>query len=81
MKISFHFPMNKLLQLFEQYYEFLYNNRLSSAELKKEIDLFDLFFDANREFVQAFNRERGELLVSDREIAAFILALKNCTIL
>lgn len=81
MKIAIHFPMKKLLRLFEEQYDILYNSQFSGAKFKEEIDTFDLFFNSNREFVLQFNKERGDVLSSDREIAAFILALKNCTIL
>lgn len=81
MFVPVQFPMKKLVRIFEEQYELLYNNQFSSPKYKKEIDAFDLFFNSNREFVHGFNRERGELLTSDREIVAFMLALKNCTIL
>lgn len=81
MFVPVQFPMKKLVRIFEEQYELLYNNQFSSAKYKEEIDAFDLFFNRNREFVHGFNRERNEPLISDREIVAFMLALKNCTIL
>ena len=60
---------------FQAVYEELY----SGASCRRYNDLVaagDRFIENNPEIVGEFNRRRGDLLTSDREVAAFMIAIE-----
>ena len=65
----------EFLHRFNAEYEFLYNAKGYVAGYDEALQYGDEFIKAHPEFVAEFNRYRGDILSSDREIASFAFAL------
>lgn len=73
MNVNIH----KFLKKFQEEYDFLYKNHDRVAGYYEALDYGDWFISEYPEFVQEFNRFRGDILSSDREVAAFAFALED----
>ena len=60
---------------FSNEYEFLYNNHDNVAGYHEAVQEGDKFIRENNEFVREFCKYRGDIITSDREVAAFMFAL------
>ena len=72
--------MKRFLDLFDTYYQFLYENTNACADHNEAwaCDYFDRFLSGSK-FVKTFCEYRGDLITSDREAAAFTLAFSRYT--
>lgn len=77
MTITVNLP--KLLEKFDQEYEFLYDNYDRVAGYSEAVDAFDEFLKNPkfRELVDKFNEYRQDFIMSDREAGAFMFALES----
>lgn len=71
--------IEKFLQEFNKQYSFLYDNHDNVAGYKEALEEGDMFIALHNDFVAEFNRYRGDILSSDREVVAFMFALDNMT--
>lgn len=69
--------INDFYKKFCDKYELLYNKKVKRPDYTKVVNAGDLFVENHPEFVREFNIYRGDILSSDREIAAFYLTLKD----
>ena len=60
---------------FNKEYDFLYANNDRVAGYGEAVDAFDEFVAKHGDFVGEFAKHRGDFISSDREAAAFMLAL------
>ena len=67
--------INLLLMAFTAIYEELYNG-VPCRRYNELVDAGDNFITKNPELVGEFNRRRGDILSSDREVAAFMIAIE-----
>lgn len=69
--------MKKLLEDFNNEYDFLYSNRDRVAGYDEAVKAFDEFLATTegKELVQKFVAYRGDIISSDREAASFMFAL------
>ena len=69
--------MKKLLNDFNNEYDFLYSNCDRVAGYKEAVKAFDKFLATaeGKKIVQKFVAYRGDVISSDREAAAFMFAL------
>ena len=69
--------MKKLLEDFNNEYDFLYSNRDRVAGYDEAVKAFDEFLATaeGKELVQKFVTYRGDIISSDREAASFMFAL------
>jgi hypothetical protein len=58
-------------------YEFLYDNRDNVAGFHDAVREGDKFIKEHAEFVREFCKYRGDIISSDREVAAFMFALSS----
>ena len=65
---------------FKKEYNFLYENDNNVAGYREAVAAFDEFLSENKNFVCEFVKYRGDFISSDREAAAFMFALSDCTI-
>lgn len=76
--MEFNINIQEFLKEFEKQYDFLYDNANTYVVGYDEALAAGKEFIANQiEFVKEFNRYRGDILSSDREIVAFMFALDN----
>lgn len=69
--------MERLIKRFNELYEFLYNNNMNTDGIALE---FDELMKNNKYFacvVKMFVERRGDFISSDRECAAFLLAIAD----
>lgn len=71
MKIS----IETFSRVFVEEYETLYQARGYVAGTREAVEAFDEFLEAHGDFVGEFANYRGDHITSDREAAAFMLAL------
>lgn len=81
MKIKVLEPisMPDVVKKFNEEYEFLYDNNDRVAGYNEALQFGDKFIadERNRDFVRAFNKARGDLITSDREVVAFAFTLDD----
>lgn len=70
-------PMEEFYQKFKEEYDFLYNADCYVAGYDEAVRAGDEFIKNNIGFVAEFAMYRGDILLSDREIAAFMFALND----
>ena len=76
--MKFNINLQKLLEEFEKQYNFLYNNANTYvAGYDEALAVGNEFITEHIEFVREFNKYRGDILSSDREVVAFMFALDN----
>lgn len=69
--------IKRFLELFNEEYTFLYDNHDHVAGFWEAVVTGDEFIKNHLEFVKEFNKYRGDILSSDREVAAFMFALDD----
>ena len=69
--------INKFLERFNENYKFLYDNKDNIAGFNEALALGDKFIKEHSDFINEFNRYRGDILSSDREVVAFIFTLED----
>ena len=69
--------VKRLLGLFRQKYKFLYDNYIDTSKYTKLLDEFDEFIKIHPDVVAEFNKLREDILTSDREVIAFMMAVKE----
>ena len=69
--------INKFLERFNENYKFLYDNKDNIAGFNEALALGDKFIKEHSEFVNEFNKFRGDILSSDREVVAFMFTLDD----
>lgn len=67
--------IEKFASRFSQEYSFLYANRDRVAGFREAVEAGDRFIRNHPEFVAEFCNYRGDLISSDREVAAFAFTL------
>lgn len=75
--MKFNLDIKKFLERFNANYEFLYNAKDRVAGYDEAVDYGDMFIGEHGDFVREFVLYRGDLLTSDREVAAFAFALDD----
>lgn len=60
---------------FKKEYKFLYDNYDRVAGYNEAVEVGDKFIAEHSEFVGEFVKYRGDIISSDREVAAFMFAL------
>lgn len=70
-------PIQEFLEKFKKEYEFLYENNNRVAGYEEAVVAGDEFIENHAEFISEFNKYRGDILSSDREIAAFMFTLES----
>lgn len=69
--------LDTFLPRFDSEYMYLYNNHIPESEYREAVEDFEYFADHHPSFVGDFVRLRGDAITSDREAAAFMLALNG----
>ena len=77
MTKEYNINIDKFLEKFNEEYEFLYDSNDRVAGFDEAVEAGDEFIKEHNEFVIEFNRYRGDILTSDREVAAFMFALDD----
>ena len=77
MKNVININIKEFLEKFEANYDFLYNANTYVAGYDEAVIYGDEFIRKHPEFVGEFCRYRGDILSSDREIAAFAFTLSD----
>lgn len=72
--------ISAFLKKFNEEYQFLYDNNDNVAGYAEALAAGNQFFEAHPNFIAEFARYRGDLLTSDREIAAFMFAFESAPI-
>ena len=67
--------MENFLERFREEYKYLYEANEYVAGYDEAVRAGDEFISSHKEFVRAFACFRGDVLSSDREVAAFMFAL------
>ena len=75
MKLNIN--IKNFLKKFNEEYEFLYKNHDNVAGYHEALAEGDQFIEKYSEFVGEFVKYRGDILSSDREVAAFMFALSE----
>lgn len=78
--MTFNIDLAAFLEKFNAEYEFLYEAGAPGiyvAGYDEAVDAFDRFIKRHGEFVGKFADYRGDMVVSDREAAAFMFALDS----
>lgn len=76
--------INELVSAYSKIYAALYDGtlRLPNGYAAKLIDRFDgggcFAYDYDRDVLRAFNKARQDIISSDREVVAFMLAYERC---
>lgn len=65
------------LKKFNEEYAFLYEQHDNVAGFQEAVEFGDDFIPKHKEFVSEFCNYRGDFLLSDREVAAFMFALDS----
>lgn len=69
--------IDMFLKQFNKEYEFMYDNNDNVAGEREAIEAFDEFLPHHKEFVNQFNKHRGDIITSDREAAAFMFSMEH----
>ena len=69
--------IDNFLKKFNEEYKFLYDNNDNVAGYNEAVDFGDEFIKKHNDFVAEFCRYRGDILSSDREVAAFAFAMEE----
>lgn len=79
--MTINVSIDRFKQRFDDEYAFLYDHRDNVAGYDEAVDSFNEFLksEANARFVREFAAYRGDVVSSDREAAAFMLALETLT--
>lgn len=72
--------IHEFLERFNKEYKFLYDHGDNVAGYREAVEEGDLFIKKNPEFVGEFVKFRGDIISSDREVAAFMFALYDMTV-
>ena len=75
--MRYEIDIEKFAKKFAEEYELLYDNRDNVAGYREAVQEGDEFIRLHPEFVGEFAKYRGDLITSDRELAAFMLALNG----
>lgn len=67
--------MDELGRRFASAYDALYRTRDGLAGYREAVEAFDAFASRNGDVVAEFARHRGDFVSSDREAAAFMMAV------
>lgn len=78
--MKFQINIHEFLERFNKEYKFLYDHRDNVAGYREAVEEGDLFIKKNPEFVGEFVKFRGDIISSDREVAAFMFALYDMTV-
>lgn len=70
--------IEKLLNSFVSHYNLLYDGRIPEEVERPAVTRFDSIIDSLRDTLRDFSTCRGDNVTSDREAAAFILAMVHC---
>lgn len=76
MKIK-NINIEQFTKEFQKEYNFLYDNNDNVAGYREAVEFGDKFMTEHNDFVGEFTKYRGDLLTSDREVAAFAFALEK----
>ena len=77
MAVKIGVDIKTFVERFEKEYAFLYENGNEVAGYYEAVEAGDEFIRNNPEFVEEFCNCRGDLLTSDREVAAFAFVLSD----
>ena len=77
MTVKIGIDIKAFAERFAKEYAFLYENRNGVAGYYEAVEAGDDFIRNNPEFVAEFCNYRGDLLTSDREVAAFAFVLSD----
>ena len=69
--------IDEFLKKFNEEYKFLYDHHDNVAGYSEAVDFGDEFIKKHKDFVTEFCRYRGDILSSDREVAAFAFAMEE----
>lgn len=69
--------LTELLEQFNKQYNILYTAEKPVKGYKMAVKKFDNLLKTEREFIQEFAAFRKDIIVSDREAAAFVFALQE----
>jgi len=69
--------VEELLKEFKRVYSVLYDNKNNVSGYAEALTEGDKFIHEHPKFVGEFAKHRGDILSSDREVAAFMMAMKN----
>ena len=73
---KYPFEMSMFLYKFNEWYEKLYNEKVSKTKETRAMDYFDnCMTDKQKELLTDFVDYRSDLVISDRECKAFVLTL------
>lgn len=73
--------LNAVMERFAVRYDELYEKRDAIDDFSYALAVGDAFIQEHPDYVQAFNDMRGDILSSDREVAAFAFALADCNVI
>lgn len=73
--MTFDLNIHKFLDKFNENYDFLYDNKDNVAGYSEAVSFGDTFISDHADFVGEFVTFRGDILSSDREVAAFAFTL------
>lgn len=77
MATNINIDIAQFLEEFEAEYDFLYDHGDRVAGYDEAVTWGDEFISEHLDFVGEFIRYRGDILSSDREVAAFAFALEK----
>lgn len=69
--------MRKLLDIFNDEYNFLYENNDNVVGYEEAVSAFDNEIEMHRDVLKEFCEHRKDFISSDREAAAFMFALQR----
>lgn len=75
--MAFNINIQEFSRKFGEEYEFLYDNHDNIAGYRDAVREGDEFIKTHPEFVGEFCKYRGDIISSDREVAAFMFALSS----
>ena len=81
-KQEFNIPIEEFAERFGENYEMIYNAQANGtyvAGYDEAVEAGDAFIKAHPDFVREFAEYRGDVLSSDREVAAFMVTLEAFT--
>ena len=77
--MEFNINIEEFYKEFNKQYDFLYNAKSYVVGYNEALEVGDAFIKKHSNFIREFNKYRGDILSSDREVVAFIFALdKMC---
>lgn len=68
---EYNINIYRFLKKFDKVYAFLYDCHDQVAGFQEAMSVGDWFINNRKEFIREFNEARGDILSSDREVAAF----------